>query len=131
MRDARVRLLRPPQNGRVRFRWRDSQDRNQIKNRERFMKADIAAKFFERVVEQARSLDLMSDEHFTVDGTLLEACAGLKSFQRVDAGEPPPADDPGNPTVVFMGNSARTRRMPLPPIRTRCWRVRVPVKKRN
>jgi transposase len=74
------------------------------KNRERFLKADIATKFFERVVEQARSLDLMSDEHFTVDGTLLEACAGLKSFQRVDAGEPPPpVDDPGNPTVDFHG----------------------------
>jgi IS5 family transposase len=73
------------------------------KNREGFWKADIATKFFARVVEQARSLDLMSDEHFTVDGTLLEACAGLKSFQRVDAGEPPPADDPGNPTVDFHG----------------------------
>jgi transposase len=73
------------------------------KNRERFLKADIASKFFARVVEQARSLDLMSDEHFTVDGTLLEACAGLKSFKRVDGGEPPPADDPGNPTVDFHG----------------------------
>jgi hypothetical protein len=45
----------------------------------------------------------MSDEHFTVDGTLLEACAGLKSFQRVDGSEKPPADDPGNPTVDFHG----------------------------
>jgi hypothetical protein len=45
----------------------------------------------------------MSDEHFTVDGTLLEACAGLKSFKRTDAGEQPPVDDPGNPTVDFHG----------------------------
>ena len=44
----------------------------------------------------------MSDDHFTVDGTLLEACAGLKSFRR--KGEPaPPPDDPGNPTVNFHG----------------------------
>src|SRR5918911_603755 len=75
------------------------------KNRNRFLKADIAKKFFERVVEQARSLDLMSDEHFTVDGTLLEACAGLKSFKRKDASEPPPSDDPGNPTVDFHGET--------------------------
>ena len=53
------------------------------KNRERLLKADIAKKFFELVLQQAQALDLMSDEHFTVDGTLLEACAGLKSFKRV------------------------------------------------
>jgi IS5 family transposase len=73
------------------------------KNRERFLKADIAGKFFRRVVEQARGLDLVSDEHFTVDGTLLEACAGLKSFKRTDGGEQLPVDDPGNPTVDFHG----------------------------
>src|SRR5205809_7229296 len=48
------------------------------KNRDRLLKADIAKKFFEQVLKQAHALDLMSDEHFTVDGTLLEACAGLK-----------------------------------------------------
>ncbi len=73
------------------------------KNRDRFLKADIAKKFFERVLVQARSMDLMSDEHFTVDGTLLEACAGLKSFKKVDRGAEPPVDDPGNPTVDFHG----------------------------
>lgn len=73
------------------------------KNRDRFLKADIARKFFEQVLVQARSMDLMSDEHFTVDGTLLEACAGLKSFKKVDRGEEPPVDDPGNPTVDFHG----------------------------
>jgi transposase len=73
------------------------------KNRQRFLQADIANKFFQRVVEQARSLDLMSDEHFTVDGTLLEACAGLKSFKRKDGDAPPPPDDPGNPTIDFHG----------------------------
>jgi transposase len=73
------------------------------KNRERLLKADIAKKFFEQVLQQAQALDLMSDEHFTVDGTLLEACAGLKSFKRVDGGEEPAPDDPGNPTVDFHG----------------------------
>ena len=75
------------------------------KNRQRFLQADIATQFFRRVVEQARSLDLMSDEHFTVDGTLWEACAGWKSFQCKHVGEAPPPDDPGNPTVNFHGET--------------------------
>jgi rhodanese-related sulfurtransferase len=48
----------------------------------------------------------MSDEHFTVDGTLLEACASLKSFRKIGEGEEPPPDDPGNPTVDFHGEKA-------------------------
>ena len=55
-----------------------------------------------RVVEQARSAGLTSDEHFTVDGTLLEAWASLKGFQPKDGKNMPP-DDPGNPTVDFHG----------------------------
>lgn len=73
------------------------------KNRERLLKADVAKQFFQLVVEQARGLNLMSDEHFTVDGTLLEACASLKSFKKVGGREEPPPDDPGNPTVDFHG----------------------------
>jgi transposase len=75
------------------------------KNRDRLLQGDIAKEFFHRVVEQARSLDLMSDEHFTVDGTLLEACASLKSFQRIEDKDQDPkaGDDPGNPTVDFHG----------------------------
>jgi transposase len=73
------------------------------KNRDRLLKADVARKFFDLVVGEARALDLMSDEHFTVDGTLLEACAGLKSFKNKDGGEGGPVDDPGNPTVDFHG----------------------------
>ena len=57
------------------------------KNRQRLLEADVAKKFFGLVVEQAQSRDLMSDEHFTVDGTLLEACASLKSFKKVDEKE--------------------------------------------
>jgi transposase len=73
------------------------------KNRDRLLKAEVARKFFDLVVEEAKTLDLMSDEHFTVDGTLLEGCAGLKSFKSKDAVENGPVDDPGNPTVNFHG----------------------------
>ncbi len=67
------------------------------KNRERLLRGDIARAFFEQVRAQAEQCGLLSDEHFTVDGTLIDAWASLKSFKRKDA--PPPApDDPGNPT---------------------------------
>ena len=72
------------------------------KNRQRLLDGEVATAVLERVVEQARRRGLLSGEHFTVDGTLLEAWAGLKSFQR--KGERPrPPDDPGNPTVNFHG----------------------------
>jgi len=72
------------------------------KNRERLLAGDVARAFFEDVVEQARGRRLLSNEHFTVDGTLLEAWAGQKSFRRKDQ-PPTPPDDPGNPTVDFHG----------------------------
>ncbi len=72
------------------------------KNRERLLAGDIARGFFDHVLAQARQRSLLSDEHFTVDGTLIEAWAGLKSFRRKDAAPTPP-DDPGNPTVNFHG----------------------------
>jgi transposase len=77
------------------------------KNRDRLLAADVARKFFQLVLEQAQASDLVSDEHFTVDGTLLEACASLKSFQKVDAEGAPPPEDPGNPTVDFHGEKRR------------------------
>jgi IS5 family transposase len=64
---------------------------------------DVAREFFTRVVAQARSLQLLSDEHFSVDGTLVEAWASLKSFKRKDREPSQPPDDPGNPTVNFHG----------------------------
>lgn len=73
------------------------------KNRDRLLEGDIAEKFFAQVLEQAREADLLSDEHFSVDGTLIEAWAGQKSFQRKDGSDQPPKDDPGNPTVNFHG----------------------------
>lgn len=74
------------------------------KNRERLLEHDVAGQFFRRVVEEARRAGVMSDEHFTVDGTLIEAWASLKSFKPKKSGKPAaPPDDPGNPTVNFHG----------------------------
>jgi transposase len=74
------------------------------KNRRRLLRHDVAQRFFDEVVRQAAGLGLLSDEHFTVDGTLIEAAASLKSFRPKDG--PPrnrPPDDPGNPTINFHG----------------------------
>jgi transposase len=75
------------------------------KNRDRLLEHDVAGQFFAAVVEQARGLGLLSSDHFSVDGTLIEAWASLKSFRPKD--EKPedrePPDDPGNPTVNFHG----------------------------
>ena len=76
------------------------------KNRSRLLEHHLAQQFFDEVVAYARGLDLLSDEHFTVDGTLIEANASLKSFKKLDQeGDPPPSppDDPGNPSVDFHG----------------------------
>lgn len=73
------------------------------KNRDRLLEGEVAEAFFALVLEQARKKRLLSSEHFTVDGTLIEAWAGQKSFRRKEAGPPEPPDDPGNPTVNFHG----------------------------
>ncbi len=75
------------------------------KNRDRLVAADIATAFFQAVRAEAEARQLTSDEHFTVDGTLLEAWASLKSFKKVDAEDARPPDDPGNPTVNFHGET--------------------------
>jgi transposase len=72
------------------------------KNRDRLLAGDVATAFFEAVLTEARPHRLLSDEHFTVDGTLLEAWASHKSFRPKDGDREPP-DDPGNPTVNFRG----------------------------
>jgi transposase len=76
------------------------------KNRDRLLQHDVAAAFFDAVVGQARTAGLLSDEHFTVDGTLLDAWASLKSFKHKEE-TPTPPDDPGNPTVNFHGEARR------------------------
>src|SRR2546421_3453563 len=76
------------------------------KNRDRLLEGEIATAFFTEVLAEAKTAGLVSDEHFTVDGTLLEAWASQKSFRRRDT---PPAtpDDPGNPTVNFRGDARK------------------------
>ena len=76
------------------------------KNRDRLLRGDIADAFFAEVLTAIRGEGLLSDEHFTVDGTLLEAWASHKSFRPKDADRPPP-DDPKNPTVNFHGEARR------------------------
>src|SRR5664279_6370963 len=68
------------------------------KNRDRLLEHNIAQEFFAQVWQQAVQADLTSDEHFSVDGTLLEAGASLKSFQRKGEARCDP-EDPGNPSV--------------------------------
>ncbi len=77
------------------------------KNRERLLKGEVAAEFFSAVLDQARLQGLLSDEHFTVAGTLIEAWASHKSFQRKDVDPKTPPDDPGNPSVNFHGERRR------------------------
>lgn len=99
----------------LRFRWfldmdlvEPSFDHSTFtRNRERLLRAHVSRQFFDEVVVQADRLHLLSDEHFTVDGTLIEAAASLKSFRPKD--EPPSAgrggsgDNPANRWVDFHG----------------------------
>jgi transposase len=76
------------------------------KNRERFLDGEIAEKFFAAVLDRARDAGLLSDEHFTVDGTLIEAWASHKSFKPKNDDDSPPADGAGkNANVDFKGRS--------------------------
>ena len=78
------------------------------KNRDRLLKGEVAEAFFDAVLAQAHERELLSNEHFTVDGTLIEAWAGQKSFKRKDRPETKtPPDDPGNPSVDFHGEQRR------------------------
>jgi transposase len=74
------------------------------KNRARLLQGQINERFFNAILEQARAKGLLSEEHFTVDGTLIEAWASQKSFQRKDRPKPP-SDDPGNPSINFRGET--------------------------
>ena len=104
------RLLMEEIDYSVLFRWFVGMNMDELvwdvtvftKNRDRLLDGDVAREFLCEVVKQAQEKKLTSDEHFTVDGTLVEAWASLKSFQQKDGKNPPP-DDPGNPTVDFHG----------------------------
>jgi transposase len=77
------------------------------KNRERLLSSDVAGAFFRQVVAQARQLGLLSDEHFTVDGTLIEAWASQKSFKPKAGDEAEPPAEGSNPEVNFRGEKRR------------------------
>ncbi|MBS0348170.1 MAG: IS5 family transposase [Proteobacteria bacterium] len=70
--------------------------------RERLVETDIARRFFDEVVRLARKDKLLSSDHFTVDGTLIDAWASFKSFKRKDDNEPPKPGD-GTGMVDFKG----------------------------
>jgi transposase len=105
------RLLMEQLNYNLLFRWFVGLNADEAvwdatvytKNRERLLQGNIAEEFFAQVLEQARGAELLSDEHFSVDGTLIEAWASQKSFRPKDHGAGAPPDDPGNPTVDFHG----------------------------
>jgi hypothetical protein len=77
------------------------------KNRERLLEHEVALRFFDAVVALARHQGLLSDEHFSVDGTLIVAWASQKSLRPVGRSAQRPPDDPGNPTVNFHGETRR------------------------
>lgn len=77
------------------------------KNQERLLRHQAAELFFARIVGLAREHGWVSDEHFTVDGTLIDAWASLKSFQPRSGPKSPDDGDPGNPSVDFHGEKRR------------------------
>ena len=95
--ERRERLLMEGLNYDLRFRWFAGLHMDDPvwaatvywKNRERLLNGDVAREFFRQVLAQAEELNLLSDEHFTVDGTLIEAWASQKSFKPEAGGEGP------------------------------------------
>ena len=73
------------------------------KNRDRLLEQEISRRFLEEVLQQARQSRLLSDEHFTVDGTFIEAWASQKSFQRKDGTDDPPPGAGRNAKADFHG----------------------------
>lgn len=93
------------------------------KNRERLLKHEIGEAFFRAVYDQAQLQGYTSDEHFTVDGTLVQAWASMKSFRPVDDQKGP--DGGGrNPEVDFRGQKRRNSPIARLPIPRPCWRGR-------
>ena len=91
------------------------------RNRARLLEHDVAREFFTRVVAQARTMQLISDEHFTVDGTLIEAWASLKSFKSKDGNRASRPTTPATRRLTSTARTAATRRMSRRPTPTRSW----------
>jgi len=101
------------------------------RNRALLLGHDVTREFFTRVVAQARTMQLLSDEHFTVDGTLVEAWASLKSFKRRDREPSQRSDDSGNPTANFYGERRSNATHQSTPTPKRSWRRRARARKRS
>ncbi|WP_447973842.1 transposase [Nitrospira sp. Kam-Ns4a] len=101
-------------------------------NSERLLQHDVAWRFFEAVVGDAQQAGLLSDEHVTVDGTLIEAWASLKSLQpKAAAPTAPPPDDPGNPTVDFHGERRTNATHQSTTDPEAAWPAKAPARKRS
>jgi IS5 family transposase len=85
------------------------------KNRERLLTGEIAAAFFDAIRRQARGAGLLSDEHFTVDGTLLEAWAGQKSLMLLEASAPPDSTVGGDKNFDVRSFVAGVRDLAITP----------------
>ena len=95
------------------------------KNRERLLEAEVARAFFAEVMAEAgRRRRLLSDDHFSVDGTLLEAWASLKSYRPRDEQEPPSSGGGRNAEVDFRGQRSQSRDARLAQRRTTSTRRR-------
>ena len=94
------------------------------KNRDRLVAGDVAARFLQAVLRGARVRRLLSDEHFSVDGTLIEAWASMKSFRRSDGGDADPPGAGATRSATSAASGARTRRMRPPPMPMRVCSAR-------
>ena len=79
------------------------------KNRQRLLEHKIGQVLFDEVMWEADHQELFSDEHFSVDGTLIKAAANIKSFKSRQKERQPPDDDPDNPSVDFRGEALRNQ----------------------
>ena len=89
------------------------------KNRDRLLESEVADAFFRQVLDQAQTKGLTSDEHFSVDGTLIEAWASMKSFRPKDDDEDGDKGAGATPSAIFMGRRAATTPTPPPPTHRR------------
>lgn len=102
------------------------------KNRDRLLEGDIAAKFLAAVLAQAKVKELLSSDHFSVDGTLIEAWASMKSVKPKDgSGESPAQGGGAMPKWTSMARSDRTTPMLRPPIPMPGYTARVKARRRS
>jgi transposase len=104
------------------------------KNRDRLLDGDIARKFMTKVLNLPEVRQLLSSEHFSVDGTLIEAWASMKSFVLKEGGNPPSGKNSGgkqgrNAERDFHGEKRRNTRIPRPPIPMPDCSERVPARR--